>query len=69
MTQKFRCKKLDELPVVNEWQQKCMCPSCGHYFQGKCENPQRHSEKDPCPFDGKELPVKEVEENTLPGVQ
>jgi uncharacterized paraquat-inducible protein A len=55
----FNCKQLNRLPVVNEWQ-KVYCPACGHYCQGKCENPKRSSEDDPCPFDGKPLPVVEV---------
>jgi hypothetical protein len=59
---KFPCKKLEELPVVSEWQNPVLCPACGHYCKGKCANPNRTSAADPCPFDGKQLPVQEVKD-------
>lgn len=48
----YRCKKLDELPVVVEWQ---------NYSLGECCNPSRTSQDSKCPFDGKKLPVKLVD--------
>lgn len=56
----LKCKQLEHLPVVSESQQTVLCPKCNHYFHGQCSNPTRTSERDACPFDGKELPVEEV---------
>lgn len=63
MDSKFPCKKVSELPVVvNEWQgQDLMCPDCNHYYRGMCSNPTRDSATSPCPFDGKDLPLRKVE--------
>jgi hypothetical protein len=52
---------LDELPVTTEWQNAIYCPNCAHYSLGTCSNPTRTSQDGPCPFDGKELPLKLVE--------
>ncbi len=41
---------MDELPVVNEWQTKIYCPNCKHYCTGRCNNPNRKSDTDPCPL-------------------
>lgn len=58
----MKCKKLEELPVVNEWQ-SVYCPDCKHFHEGECNNPSRISNNDVlCPFDGKKLPVKEIVE-------
>ena len=61
----MRCKKMDELPVVTEWQNEIYCPNCKHYTTGECKNPARVDENSKCPFDGKELLVKLVEESEL----
>ena len=53
-----KCKKLDDLPVVSEWQNAVYCPNCAHYSKGQCSNPARISAESACPFDNKELPVK-----------
>ena len=56
-TQK-RCKRLLELPlVVSEWQQQAYCPDCDHYCDGQCE---RGAGEAGCPFEGGELPLREV---------
>jgi hypothetical protein len=56
-----RCNKLHELPpVVTDWQQKAWCPECDYYNCGLCGNPLRRNNSAACPFDGKELPVREV---------
>jgi len=58
------CKQVDrvELQVVNDGQLEVLCPKCGFYCKGQCANPNRHKDSDPCPFDGKPLPVEVVEE-------
>lgn len=62
MEEKLRCKQLERLPVVTEWQGSIHCPSCKHYFKGKCSNPDRTKDSDPCPFDDKELVTEPIEE-------
>lgn len=59
-----KCKQLENLPVVAEGQLNVKCPACSHYYQGQCSNKDRKKEDDPCPFDNKILPTKEVEENS-----
>ncbi len=55
------CKHLSELPpVVGEWQQTCQQPACVHFRLGECANPNRLSESAPCPFDGKQLPLRDA---------
>ena len=56
-----RCNKLHELPpVVNDWQQTASCPDCAYYDCGTCGNPVRRDGSVACPFDGKDLPLREV---------
>ena len=56
------CKKLHELPaVVTDWQQTTWCPDCEHYYCGTCGNPIRTDSNAACPFDGKPLPLRDVE--------
>jgi hypothetical protein len=57
----MKCKQLENLPVVSESQMNIKCPVCSHYYQGQCSNQNRKKEDDPCPFDNKVLPTKEVE--------
>ena len=47
----MRCPKMDELPVINEWQNQILCPNCKFYYNGTCKNPERKKETDPCPFE------------------
>ena len=55
------CKKLHDLPsVATDWQQTTWCPDCEYYECGKCHDPIRTENNAPCPFDGKELPLREV---------
>jgi hypothetical protein len=55
------CKKLPEVPpVVTEWQDNTWCPDCEFYGLGTCGNPTRAGNGAPCPFDGEELPLREV---------
>jgi hypothetical protein len=55
------CKKLHEMPsVATDWQQTTWCPDCEYYDRGTCSNPTRTGHNTPCPFDGKELPLREV---------
>ena len=58
----MNCKQLEKLPVVAESQIDVLCPNCNHYFAGKCNNPHRVEENDPCPFDGKELKTKPAQQ-------
>lgn len=58
----MRCKKLDELAVVGEWQDTVVEPDCKHYDCGRCRNPGRLLPECRCPFDGREMPVREVKE-------
>lgn len=53
-----KCPKLDENPVVTDWQMKIVCPDCKHYCNGQCNNPKR-KEDEPCPLD---IKMKEVED-------
>lgn len=48
----MRCKQLDRMPVVSEWQQEVLCPQCGHHRDGSCGNASRSHLESPCPFDG-----------------
>lgn len=58
----FICKQLSNLPpVVSDWQQTCQQPCCPHFCDGECCNPGRHSQFAPCPFDGKDLPLEDVD--------
>lgn len=52
-----RCKKMDELPVVVEWQSAIYCPNCAHYSSGECRNPLRTGPDSKCPFDGNSRPT------------
>jgi hypothetical protein len=57
-----RCKKLNELPTVaTDWKQTTWCPDCEHYHGGCCDDPKRTTASGPCAFDGRELPIREVE--------
>lgn len=51
----MRCVKMDEQPVVNEWQLKFLCPKCKHYACGQCHNPHRKEETDECPMKNMEF--------------
>jgi hypothetical protein len=58
----MKCKHEDQIPpVVAEWQLDVLCPACKYYCRGKCIYPLRNSPQAPCPFDGKRLPLKQVE--------
>lgn len=46
----MRCPKMEELPVITEWQTKIYCPNCKYYFSGECSNPTRKNNTDPCPL-------------------
>ena len=46
----MRCPRMDQLPVINEWQTKIYCPNCKHYASGQCCNPTRKNDNDPCPL-------------------
>lgn len=62
------CKKLHELPpVFTDWQQTAWCPDCDYYHCGICGNPARRDGGTACPFDGKELPLREVPVETPAG--
>ncbi len=52
------CKQTDRLPPLVMDGQEPTCPNCSHYWRGQCANPNRATATDPCPFDGKELPVR-----------
>lgn len=54
----MKCKQIDKLLIVNEWQQET-CPNCKHYCEGKCLNPDRLEANDPCPLDQIELKIKD----------
>jgi hypothetical protein len=55
------CMKLHALPpVVTEWQQPVWCLDCDYYSNGQCRNPLRTDGNAACPFDGQELPLREV---------
>ena len=43
----MRCQKMEELPVVTEWQTKIYCPNCKYYYSGQCCNPERKNNT-PC---------------------
>jgi hypothetical protein len=56
-----RCKKLYELPpVVTEWQQATWRPDCAYYDRGTCANSAASDADEPCPFDGMQLPLREL---------
>lgn len=46
----MHCPRMDELPVITEWQIKIYCPNCKHYSSGECCNPDRKNNTDPCPI-------------------
>jgi len=46
----MRCPKMDELPIISDWQIKIYCPNCKHYSCGQCSNPARKNDTDPCPM-------------------
>jgi hypothetical protein len=55
------CKKLHELPpLITDWQQPVWCLDCDDYSNGQCRNPMRRDGNAACPFDGRELPLREV---------
>ena len=53
-----------ELPPVFEWQQKAWRPDCDRYCDGRCGEPTGRSDNASCPFDDKELPLREVTSET-----
>ena len=56
------CTKLGELPLVaTDWQLTTWYPDCEHYCCGTCANPERTDSDAACPFNGKPLPLREVE--------
>ena len=63
MTEENKCTQLDrsELQVICDGQLEVLCPKCGFYCNGKCNNPNRVDGG--CPFEGKLLPVENVKEN------
>jgi hypothetical protein len=55
------CNKLSALPAVTtDWQQALWCPDCQYYDRGVCNYPARADGNALCPWDGKELPLREV---------
>lgn len=46
----MHCPRMEELPVVTEWQTKIYCPNCKYYSSGECCNPDRKNNTDPCPI-------------------
>ena len=55
------CKKLHELPaVLTEWQQTAWYPDCDFYHRGMCGLAVGTDHNTACPFDGKQLPVREA---------
>ena len=55
------CSKLNEVPpLLTDWQQPVLCPDCAYYDAGQCINPTRMAGDTGCPFDGLELPLREV---------
>lgn len=60
----MRCPRMDELPVVTEWQNRILCPDCKFYHKGTCQNPIREKETDRCPFENMET-VEIKRENNM----
>ena len=55
------CRKLHELPsVLTEWQQTAWCPDSGFYHRGMCGIAVGTDRNVACPFDGKQLPLRDV---------
>lgn len=60
----MKCKQIEKLPVVNEWQ-KVLEPDCKHHHHGCCCKLDRVNENDPCPLDNVDLlPTKETTEES-----
>jgi hypothetical protein len=56
----MECKQSKNLPPLVMDSQEVVCPNCKFYWRGQCSNPARTSAEGPCPFDGKELPLREA---------
>lgn len=60
-----RCQKLLDLPpIVADWQQQAWRPDCDYYDCGTCANAGWMDDHVVCPFDGKEMPLREVTDDT-----